>query len=282
LEQADTAYQEELDMKPLQGKAALVTGGSRGVGKAIAVELATLGADVAVTARTVQPRGDDLPGTVGESAAAIEALGSRSLAIAADLSRPPDVDRVVTEVLDTFGRVDILVNNAADTGDNVFRGFWETTADEWATQVQVNLNAMYTLMKGCAPGMRSSGGGLIVNLGSFRAVPEGITETGEIAAGITLGAAYPTTKVAIFAMTTLLASELARDGITAVTLGPGAAASEMFLHQAKKMGWDADAMTTPLAWPAKTVGYLATCDDPRSYAGTYVDAVAFAAENGLT
>lgn len=107
--------------RPLQGKVALITGASRGIGHAIAVELARLGADVALTARTVEPRGDGLTGTIGETAAAVEAAGSTALAIAGDLSRQADRERIVTETLAAFGHVNILVNNAADTGDNVFR-----------------------------------------------------------------------------------------------------------------------------------------------------------------
>jgi NAD(P)-dependent dehydrogenase (short-subunit alcohol dehydrogenase family) len=267
--------------RPLDGKVALVTGAARGIGRAIAVELAELGADVAVTARTVTPRDDDLTGTIGETAAAIEQAGSKSLAVGADLSRPADRDRVVVETLDRFGRVDILVNNAADTSDNVFRGFWQTTPDEWAGQIDLNLNAMYSLMKACAPSMRDNGGGLIVNLGSMREIPEGLNGGGgRITADVRLGAAYPTSKVAIFAMSTLIAQELAEDGIVVVTMNPGGAATESFVHNAKRFGFD-PAMGTPVAMPAKTVGYLATCDNPMTYAATYVDAVSFAQQQGL-
>lgn len=269
-------------MKPLQGKVALVTGGSRGVGKAIALELADLGADVAVTARTVEPRGDDLTGTVSETAAALEAAGVKALAIGADLLVAEDLARIVSTVLETFGRVDILVNNAADTGNNVFRGFWETSPDEWAGQLQLNLNAMYSLMKGFAPSMKENGGGLIVNLGSMRQVPEGGLEAiPTLPGGVRLGAAYPTSKVAIFAMSTLLAVELAEDNIVVLTLGPGGAATEMHAHHAERLGWDLSATSTPVAMPAKTVGYLATSEDPMQFAGTYVDAVTFSQEKGL-
>src|SRR5262245_46296550 len=142
--------------RPLQGKVAIVTGSARGIGRAIAVELAELGADVVVTARTVVPRDDDLTGTIHETAAAIAAAGSRALAIGADLSQPAERERIVREALDEFGRVDILVNNAADTSDNVFRGFEVTTPDEWATQIDLNLNCMYSLMKACVPSMRTN------------------------------------------------------------------------------------------------------------------------------
>jgi NAD(P)-dependent dehydrogenase (short-subunit alcohol dehydrogenase family) len=267
--------------RPLQGKVVLVTGAARGIGRAVAVELAELGADVAVTARTVTPRRDDLTGTIGETADAIEQAGSKALAIGADLSRPEERDRVVDETLRAFGRVDILVNNAADTSDNVFRGFWETTPDEWAAQIDLNLNAFYSLMKLCAPVMKENGGGLIVNLGSMRDIPEGLTGGGgRITDTVRLGAAYPTSKVAIFAMSTLIAQELAEDNIVVVTLNPGGAATESFVHNAKRFGWD-PTWGTPVAMPSKTVGYLATCDDPMAYAATYVDAVSFSREQGL-
>src|SRR5688572_28880648 len=137
---------------------------------------------------------------------------------------------------------------------------------------------MYSLMKACAPVMRDNGGGLILNLGSMREIPEGLNGgDGRISADVRLGAAYPTSKVAIFAMSTLLAQELAEDNIVVVTMQPGGAATESFFHNAKRFGWD-PSFSTPVAMPAKTVGYLATCDDPMTYAGTYVDAVTFAPE----
>jgi NAD(P)-dependent dehydrogenase (short-subunit alcohol dehydrogenase family) len=267
--------------RPLKGKVALVTGASRGIGRAIAVELAELGADVVVTARTVEPRGDHLPGTINETAQLIERAGATALAIGADLHVEADRERVVAETLARFGRVDVLVNNAADTGENVFRGFWETTADEWAEQVDLNLNAMYSLMKSCATSMRELDGGLIVNLGSMREIPEGLNGGGgRISEDVRLGAAYPTTKVAIFAMSTLVAQELAEDGIVVLTMNPGGAATESFMHNAQRFGWD-PSMATPMSMPAKTVGYLATCADPMAYAATYVDAVSFSQEQGL-
>jgi 3-oxoacyl-[acyl-carrier protein] reductase len=267
--------------QPLSGKVALVTGASRGIGHAIAVELARLGADVAVTARTVTPRDDDLTGTIHETADAVERAGAKALAIGADLQRPEERARVVDEVLAAFGRVDVLVNNAADTGDNVFRGFWETTPEEWAAQIDLNLNAMYALMRSCAPSMRDNGGGLIVNLGSMRDIPEGLNGMGgRINDEVRLGAAYPTSKVAILAMSTLVAQELAEHDISVVTMNPGGAATESFVHNAKRFGWD-PAWGTPVAIPAKTVGYLATCADPMAHTATYVDAVTFVQEQGI-
>jgi NAD(P)-dependent dehydrogenase (short-subunit alcohol dehydrogenase family) len=132
-------------------------------------------------------------------------------------------------------------------------------------------------MKAFAPGMRDSGGGLIVNMGSMQAVPAGMSPAG--GTGLKLGAAYPTSKVAIYTMTTLLAQELAPHRIAVVTLNPGGAASEMHYHHMKRLG--IPAKPTPLALPAKTIGYIATCDDPMGFAAQYVDSVAFAADNDL-
>ncbi len=268
-------------MKPLTGKIAVVTGGSRGTGKAIALELADLGADVAVTARTVAAGDSVLPGTIGETKTALDERGVRSLAIAADLTDPKAPARVVDEVLATFGRCDILVNNAADTGDNVFADFWQTPPESWNAQVQVNLNAMYALMWGFAPSMRDNGGGFMINLGSMKE-PPGVLVPGGMALGpdVRLGATYPTTKVAIYAMTSFVGNQLAEDNIIVTCVNPGGAASESHYHHMKRLGIEPS--PTPLTMPVKTVAYIVTCDDPMTrFAARYVDAVEFAQGEGL-
>jgi NAD(P)-dependent dehydrogenase (short-subunit alcohol dehydrogenase family) len=283
----------------LKGKVALVTGAARGVGREIALELARLGAHVVVTARTVAARGDELTGSIGETAAAIEACGSRSLAVQADLTKPVDRDQLVHKALDTFGRVDILVNAAADTRESVFKGFWETSVEAWTSQFEVNLHAMYALMKACAPVMRANGGGIIVNLGSMREIPEGlptvrpedIAESGDRSKSEVrlvmhgdklggLGQAYPASKVAVFTMSSTVALELADDNIVVFTLHPGGAKTENFIRNAKIAGIDPD-LGTPVEIPAKAVGYIATCEDPMAYAARYVDSTALCREKGL-
>jgi 3-oxoacyl-[acyl-carrier protein] reductase len=261
--------------KPLNGKVALVTGAARGVGKALAIELARLGADVIVTARTAVARGDDLAGTIGETAAAIESEGSRALAVQADLLVPGDVSRLIDTALTQFPRIDILVNNAADTGDNVFRGFWDTSPESWAAQMQLNVNVMYELMKAFAPGMKEHGGGIIVNIGSAREAAEGLHPAG----AVPLGATYPTTKVAIFAMTTFVAQELAKDNIVAVTLTPGPALTESFKHNSAKFGFD-QAFATPVELPVRALREVVTSPDPMQYAATFIDSLSFAGDLG--
>ena len=263
--------------KPLNGKVALVTGAARGVGKALAVELARLGADVIVTARTAVPRSDDLVGTIGETAASIEAAGSKALAVQADLLVPGDVSKLIDTALSHFSHVDILVNNVADTSDNVFRGFWETSPESWAAQMQLNVNVMYELMKAFVPGMKEHGGGIIVNIGSAREAVEGLQPAGVVP----LGSTYPTTKIAIFAMTTLLAQELAKDNVVACTLTPGPALTESFKHNAAKFGFD-EGFATPVELPVLALREIVTSPDPMQYAARFIDSLSFADRLGTT
>jgi NAD(P)-dependent dehydrogenase (short-subunit alcohol dehydrogenase family) len=261
--------------RPLEGKVALVTGAARGIGRELALELGGLGATVVVTARTDTPR-EGLVGTIGETAAAVEAVGSDALAVRTDLLDAADVANLVDTVMEKFGGVDILVNNAADTGDNVFRGFWATSPDDWQAQVQLNLNVVFNLMKAFAPVMKERGAGFIANIGSLRDVVEmgeGLMPEPD-GPGVRLGAAYPATKVAVYTMTTLMGRELAGDGIVAFTLQPGATLSETFVRNAERFGYD-PSYGAPLDTSAKVLAAIVTSADPMQYAGQYIDAVSF-------
>ena len=263
--------------RPLVGKVAVVTGASRGIGKAIALELADLGAGVVVTARTDAPRAD-IAGTIGETARELEARGVPTLTVKADLLEPADLLALGERALAEFGHVDILVNNAAFIGDEVFQSFWEMTPEAWQAQFDLNVNVQFRLMKAFAPIMRERGGGLIVNLGSNDGnVPVGdfpLPRQGG------LGAAYPTTKAAIVHMTKWVGNELRAAGITAVSLGPGYARSESAELLSAKMGLDVS-LAQPVEVAAKVVGYLATCADPLQYAGAFIEASRLASEQGL-
>jgi citronellol/citronellal dehydrogenase len=261
--------------RPLAGRTALVTGAARGVGKAMAIELGRLGASVVVTARTVETTVRALPGTIGATVAAIEAEGSVGHAVPADLLDPGATAQLIAGVLDRFGGIDILVNNAADTGDRVFQGFWDTDPDSWRQQFELNVFAMYELMQAFAPGMRERGHGYIVNIGSARDIPEGLGATDSIG-GLTIGAAYPASQVAVYAMTTLLASELAAANIVAFTLTPGAARTERFEDHASRLGFDPD-LGIPPELAAQTLSHILQAADPMQYAGRFISAPDFAA-----
>jgi NAD(P)-dependent dehydrogenase (short-subunit alcohol dehydrogenase family) len=140
----------------LAGRTALVTGGGRGIGREIALELARGGADVAVNYYVEPERAD-------ETAAEIEALGVRASALAGDVGNSTDVQRMVDEVVTRFGRLDILVNNAAT---QTWTPFLEVTESEWDRVIRTNLKGCFLCTQAAARHMHGTGGGAIVNIGS--------------------------------------------------------------------------------------------------------------------
>jgi NAD(P)-dependent dehydrogenase (short-subunit alcohol dehydrogenase family) len=198
-----------------KGRVALVTGASRGIGKALATRLAAEGADVAVVARSLDAvrRGTSLSDTV----ASISGQGTEALAIEADLGDPEfDAAALVQQVEDRLGPVDILVNNA---GTGHFKPFVDWTPDEMHTAQQINVWTPWELSRGCVPGMRARGTGWILNISSAVAtVPN--TATGFVGAG---GSLYGGTKAMLNRVTASLAAELDGSGVRANTLAPQSA-----------------------------------------------------------
>jgi citronellol/citronellal dehydrogenase len=150
----------------LRGAVALVTGASRGVGRAIALALADAGADVACAARATDVSPLKLPGTIDETVRSIEQRGRRGLAIPTDLSKPDQVEAMVARTISTFGRLDVLVNNAAIT----FPGDLELPIKRWDLVMDVNLRAPLLAMKAALPGMIARRRGAILNVSSAAAV----------------------------------------------------------------------------------------------------------------
>ena len=139
----------------LRGRAALVTGGGRGIGRAIALELGRAGADVAVNYYVEPERAE-------ATAADITALGVRGMTVAGDVGDAADVQRMIDEVVTRFGRIDILVNNA---GTQTWTPFLEVTEREWDLVIRTNLKGCFLCTQAAARRMRSTGG-VIVNIGS--------------------------------------------------------------------------------------------------------------------
>jgi NAD(P)-dependent dehydrogenase (short-subunit alcohol dehydrogenase family) len=139
----------------LRGRAALVTGGGRGIGRAIALELGRAGADVAVNYYVEPERAE-------ATAADITALGVRGMAVAGDVGDAADAQRMIDEVVTRFGRIDILVNNA---GTQTWTPFLEVTEREWDLVIRTNLKGCFLCTQAAARHMRSTGGA-IVNIGS--------------------------------------------------------------------------------------------------------------------
>jgi NAD(P)-dependent dehydrogenase (short-subunit alcohol dehydrogenase family) len=182
----------------LSGAVALVTGASRGVGRAIALALADAGADVACAARATDATPLKLPGTIDATVREIERRGRRGLAIPTDLSRPEQVEAMVARAERHFGRIDVLVNNAAIT----FPGDLELPLKRWDLVMEVNLRAPLLALRAVGPGMIARGSGTILNVSSAAArVP------------ITGLLAYGVSKAALERLTTGAAEELRPHGI---------------------------------------------------------------------
>jgi len=207
------------------GRAALVTGASRGIGAAIAERLAAEGADVVITARTLDEgtraagtvsSGGTLTGVLGR----LLAYGGKAAAVPADLADPDDRLRIVPEAASVLGRpLDILINNAAA---NIARRPSEISARHRATMLEVNVLAPMDLTQAVIPGMRERGAGWIVNVSSGSASP---TAGPPFAAGrlMSVMGVYGTTKAALNRLTNAFAVELDGAGIRVNALEPRAA-----------------------------------------------------------
>src|SRR4051812_28776765 len=194
-----------LDLFRLDGKVAIVTGASSGLGVAFAEGLAEVGADVAICAR----RANRLKDTKQR----VEDLGRRCVAVEADVSKPDDCKRVVDETLDALGRVDVLVNNA---GIGTAVPASREQPDDFRKVIDINLNGSYWMAQ--SAGRAMADGGSIVNIGSV---------LGSTTAGLPQGA-YAASKAAIIGLTRDLAQQwTGRKGIRVNALAPGFFESEM-------------------------------------------------------
>ncbi len=146
----------------LAGKVALVTGASRGVGRAIAIALAQAGMDVACAARATDEAPLKLPGTIDATVREIEALGRHSLAVRTNLAVDADVERMIQLTHEHFGRIDVLINNAAIT----FPGDLNVPMKRYDLMMNVNVRAPLLAMRAVALHMTAQGGGTILNISS--------------------------------------------------------------------------------------------------------------------
>jgi NAD(P)-dependent dehydrogenase (short-subunit alcohol dehydrogenase family) len=197
-------------------RVALVTGASRGIGKALALRLAAEGADVAVVARSLDATrlGSSLRGT----AAAVADLGTNVVAFESDLADAAFLaSDLVDHVEDRLGPIDILVNNAAS---GRYRSFADWSPQAMRDVQQINVWAPWELCQRCVPGMRDRGEGWILNVSSFAAVLPSVGDSGMVAAG---GSLYGGTKAMLNRFTMSLAAELQGSGVRANTLAPQAA-----------------------------------------------------------
>ena len=202
----------------LRGKVAIVTGSSRGIGKAMALGLAGAGAAVVVAARS-ESEGALAPGTIYATAAEIEALGGQALPVRCNVREEDSIYAMVQRTLDAFGRVDVLVNNA---GIGTYRPFLESSVKEWDLVLDINLRATFIGCRAVAPAMVEQGGGSIINISSHAATNIFSSTLGaDPAEGIALmGQAYGVAKAAVERLTWGLSAELGQHNIAVNALKP--------------------------------------------------------------
>jgi 3-oxoacyl-[acyl-carrier protein] reductase len=214
----------------LSGRVALVTGGSRGLGRADALTLARAGADVVIADIQIESdAGEDVDryGALAQAARAhglvfseataqeIQALGRRAAAIKCDVTRREDVEATVARAVEEFGSVDILVNNAG-TLDHVGQ-IGDQRPELWERDLRVNLTGAFNCAQAVWPHMRERGWGRIVNMASVAGTLGGFGQ-----------ASYSTTKAGLIGFTKTLALEGARHGITCNAIVPGIIGTEAF------------------------------------------------------
>ncbi len=184
----------------LKGRIALITGGSRGIGKETAILFAKANADVAIVYRA----NDDAANSVIEQ---IKSMGQRAIAVKGDVSKKPDVQRMVKEVVEHFGKIDILVNNA---GIWTYGAIGEMPEEVWDETMDVNLKSVYLFTNEVVPIMKEQRWGRIINISSTAG------QRGEA-----FHSHYAASKGAIIAFTKSLAVELAKYNILVNCVAPG-------------------------------------------------------------
>jgi NAD(P)-dependent dehydrogenase (short-subunit alcohol dehydrogenase family) len=199
----------------LKDKVAIVTGSSRGIGKALAIEYGREGADVVVTARS-EKKGP-LPGTIYETEDQIKQLGVRAMALKCDVSDEEQVQAMVSAVIEAFGRVDILVNNAAV---GYYKSLMETPLKHWDLVMKVNVRGPFICTKTVLPFMVKQGGGSILNISSSAAGEAYSRMQRKKGQKRLVGTAYGASKAALERFTIGLAAEVKAFNIAVNALKP--------------------------------------------------------------
>jgi 3-oxoacyl-(acyl-carrier-protein) reductase len=232
----------------LAGKTALVTGGSRGIGKAVALALAAQGADVGLTCFTGCKFAEDVR-------AQIRDLGRRAEYFAHDVGDANEVVKLAAEVADSLGNVDVLVNNAGITRD---RSFKKMSQEMWDAVLAVNLTGVFVVTKQFIDGMAERGWGRVVNISSI------VGEVGNFGQ-----ANYSAAKAGVIGLTKTLAREYARKGVTVNAVAPGFIKTRM-LQDVPEKAIEAVVNMTPVGRLGEAVEVAAAVAFLASPAASYI------------
>ena len=247
----------------LDGRVAIVTGASRGIGEYIARYLAKHGATVVLAARSFDHNPDPrLPGTILNVARSIEEAGGKALPVRTDMRDPDSIKACVQETIDRFGRIDIVVNNAAV----LVPGDLETVQERHIDLMwQIDLRGPLLLLRYALPHLRAAGGGDIINVSSSAAISPGPAPYGEVPIG---GLFYGMLKSGLEHVTQRLAFSLQEDGIKANVLSldylirtPG----QLFAGNDPQ---DPDLDFDPADWMGRAAVWI--CEQPPAYTGNIV------------
>jgi NAD(P)-dependent dehydrogenase (short-subunit alcohol dehydrogenase family) len=270
-------------------RTAFVTGASRGIGKAIAIELAEAGYDVAITARTVQEgdarehsstlkRSDTspLPGSLASTADLVRGAGRECLTVPADLLDHPSLVSAADAVVAEWGHVDVLVNNGRYVGPGHMDFILDTPVRILRDHFEANVLAPVVLIKALVPRMIDRGSGTVINITSGAGYGDPPAAAG--AGGWGLG--YGSSKAALHRIAGILALETAGTGVRAFNVQPGFIATERIAQDMAGFGFDASA-GAPAAVIGKVCRWLLESPDAEALNGTNIEAQEHASELGL-
>ncbi|MET0269713.1 MAG: SDR family NAD(P)-dependent oxidoreductase [Sphingomonas sp.] len=262
-------------MRPLAGKIAVVTGGSRGIGRGIALALGDAGATVYVTGRTITPGATPLPGTIGDTARGVDMRGGRGIAVQVDHADDAQATALFDRVAADHGRLDLLVNNAIAIPDTMTdrAGFWEKPLANWA-MFDIGVRAAFVASRAAARIMAPRRAGLIVALSGY----VGVTYTYDVIFGAT--------KAATDRMIRDMGRELAPHGVAALSLWQGFTHTERATGNLRSVAGMASQLNaragSSVEFPGRVIAALAAdAGIMRRNGGTFISAE-LATEYGVT